>query len=172
MKCCKYFIQIFLLIQICFLSGLIKNVKSFDLYFLEVLEHIFFSTTALKHQYNFFTMPAHMHYRYYVTNMHLIKLKGDSLEIKAVSKNGSIKHLVHSINQCRVSNVIPVSFSDTLYFEAIARSHALYFLKDNPTFSVFHLEILETDCELKRQDLRYAIQKDVKTVYKRDFYLD
>ena len=172
MKLSKRFIQIFLLIQICFLSGLIKNVKSFDLYFLEVLEHIFFSTTALKHQYNFFTMPANMHYRYYSTNMHLVGLKGDSIEINTVSKNGSIKHLVHPINECRVSNVIPVSFGDTLYFEAIARSHALYFLKDNPSFSVFRLEILEKECELQRDDLRYSIKKKIDTVYKRNFYLD
>lgn len=172
MKWCKYFIQVFLFIQILFLSGLKKNEKNYDSYFLEVLEHIFFSTTALKHQYNFFTMPAEMHYRYFSTNMHLMRLERDSIKINTVSRNGSIKHLVHPINQCRVSNVVPVSFGDTLYFEAIARSHALYFLKENPSFSIFRLEILEKQCELKKENSKYFINKKIDTVYKRDFYLD
>lgn len=172
MKLPKLFVQTFLIIQFFFLSGIIKNVNNFDSYFLEALEHIFFTATALKHQYNFFTMPADMHYRYYSSNMHLIGLKNGELDVTAISKNGSIKNLVSPVNQCRISNVVPVSFQDTLYFEALARSHALFFLNANSSASIFRMEILENECILKRESLRYSITKRIDTVYKRDFYLD
>jgi hypothetical protein len=171
----KNIIRTCLFIQFGFLTGIIQNVNTFNSYFLESVKYMFFSTTAINHQFNFFTFPSDkkVNYSYFRSEMYLIGLDGETkLKILPLTQNGTIDYLVNPVNRCRIANMIPVTFRDTLLFEAIAKSQALYFLSKNKSYKAFGLEIFQYECNLKKNHNRLTISPKVDTVFKKIFYIE
>lgn len=171
----KHLIRTCIVIQFGFITGLIRNIDSHNNYFLEAIQHVFFSTTAINHQFNFFTFPNEkkVQYSYFRSAIYLLRLdENEKISYHEITQNGSIDHLVKPINRCRIANVIPVTFRDTLLFEAIARSEALYFLNRNPAYKALGVEIYQYQSKVQKTSARFVASYTVDTVYKKIFFLE
>lgn len=171
----KYLIRTCLVIQFGFITGLIRNINGHNNYFLEAIQHVFFSTTAINHQFNFFTFPNEkkIQYSYFRSAIYLLRLgENEKISYKEITENGSIDHLVKPVNRCRIANVIPVTFRDTLLFEAIVRSEALYFLNRNPAYKALGFEIYQYNSKVQRMDAKFVVSYTVDTVYKKIFFIE
>lgn len=171
----KNVIRICLVIQFGFITGLIRDIESHNNYFLEAIQYVFFSTTAINHQFNFFTFPNEkkIQYNYFRSAIYLLRLdENEKISYHVITQNGSIDHLVKPFNRCRIANVIPVTFRDTLLFKAIAKSEALYFLNRNPTYKALGVEIYQYQSKVQKTDAKFVIHNTVDTVYKNIFYIE
>lgn len=171
----KNLIRFCLIVELGFMTGMIHSFGNLNNYFLEAAQHVFFSSTAINHQFNFFTFPndKKVQYNYFRSAFYLLRLDGkEKISYHEVTKKGSIDHLVNPVNRCRIANVIPVTFRDSLLFEAIMRSEALYFLTRNPSYKAFEVEIFQYQNNIQKKNSGFVLNYTVDTVYKKVFYID
>jgi hypothetical protein len=169
----KIFVLFFLSIQTLVIFKLFPKNILYNSYAAEVVSQIFFSISKVNRLYNFFTHPSSTGgYTYTSNNIFMLKQQGDSLEKLPISVQGSIKRAVNPVNAARINHLQALAMSDTLLYNAVVRSEALYYFKEKPSYPLFYIEVLNHRCSVRKDNSRFIKEEQVDTVYYNYFSVD
>lgn len=165
-KLSKIFAITFLLFQsLVIFQVLPENIEQKS-YTLEVITRLLLNISKVNHSYNFFTSKSNQgEYVYFSTDMAMLKLDGDTIKSYPVSKEGSIQHWVNPMNIARISQLQSLASNDTLLYNTVVRSEAMYFFEQYPSYPIISIEVLKHRSKAKVEENFFVIEEQIDTVY-------
>ena len=169
----KIFIIIFLSVQTLMIFKMFPKGIYYNSYVTEIFTHVFFSISKVNRLYNFFTHPSNSgEYTYTSNNIFMLKQQNDTLDNLPISTEGSIKNSVNPVNAARLSQLQSLALSDTLLYNAVIRSEALFYFKEKPAYPLLYVEVLNHECRVKKENNKFIKVEKVDTVYFNYFLVD
>jgi hypothetical protein len=169
----KLFLTVFLLLQTLVVFKACPQLISYNSYTAEVLSQVFFSVSKVNRMYNFFTnITGEEEYTYTSNYIFMLKQQDNKVDTLPITQKGSIKHLVHPINAARVSHLQALALSDTLLYNAVVRSEAVYFFEAHPTYPIIYFEVLNHRCRVKKIANQFIKEEKIDTVYHNYFTMN
>lgn len=165
----KVSVFLFLIFQSMMIFGVFPKKIQPNFYTGQVFMQIMFSICKFNNLYNFFTDPQDTHkYNYTTNNIYLLKKENDEIIKLPISLN----EIVLPINYARINNIQSIALTDTLLYEAMVRSEALFFFRQNKSYPVIYFEVLNHQCDIRKVNNRFIKDEKIDTVYSNYFSLD
>lgn len=166
----KLFAYTFLIFQSIMIFGSFSDKNYPKNYTFEVVSEIIFTISKINHTYNFFTSSSKKSKYSYVSNDIYLVDKNKIHKLR-ISKDGSIKHISNFFNASRLTHIQNLATSDTLLYNAVVRSEALYFSKRHKTFPLIYFEVVNHSCIVKKEKSKFKKFETLTPIYSNYFIL-